>query len=264
MSRRLLAVLRFSLFAPAVANGQATMSGVLRDSVSRAGIPGVEVAVPAKGLRTTSDSSGFFRLDSIPLGTWRVLLRKPGFDSIAITVPFDAEGAISRDFFLTQLTRVLPTVPVRATSSPTITAKLVDFERRRLSGPGRFLTASQIESARVTRTGDLIQRLSGTRIVRGRGMQACVVSARGSPSPSGNSFLASCGGKTIARTLCPVAVYLDGIPVYRGGGGQDLFDVNSVQPSELVGVEFYAGPAQTPVEFNATSGTCATLLLWTK
>jgi hypothetical protein len=40
---------------------------------------------------------------------------------------------------------------------------------------------------------------------------------------------------------CYVDVYLDGVAVYGGPVGS-LFDVNSISPNSIEGIEFYAGP----------------------
>ena len=65
---------------------------------------------------------------------------------------------------------------------------------------------------------------------------------------------------------------LDGAFVYGGGASvnpgegksEPLFNINSVDPSTLAGVEYYVGPASMPVKYNGTRSTCGLLVLWTK
>jgi hypothetical protein len=45
---------------------------------------------------------------------------------------------------------------------------------------------------------------------------------------------------------------------------QPLFDVNSMMPGLLEGVEYYSGPAQVPARYSRVNLECGVLLLWTR
>src|SRR5438093_7149309 len=85
-------LLRFSLLAlavlimaPAVANAQASIAGVVKDA-SGAVLPGVtvEVASPAlieKTRSTVTDGSGLYQIISLPPGTYSVTFSLQGFST---------------------------------------------------------------------------------------------------------------------------------------------------------------------------------------
>jgi len=173
----------------------------------------------------------------------------------------------------------LPVVPVTASTELVRSAKLREFERRRSMGIGHFLSESDLEKDQYQLLGDVIRRLPGTMLVSGRrvpgyGASALfVVSSRGSATIMHES--------PIFGKNCPVAIWLDGVAVYRGldrataspafggrssggGGGEPPFNINSIMTNHVAAIEFYAGPATMPPELNATQGTCGALVIWTK
>lgn len=174
----------------------------------------------------------------------------------------------------------LPVVPITASTELVRSAKLREFDRRRSMGIGHFLAESDLEKDQSRLLGDVVRRLPGTMLVSGRrvpgyGASALfVVSSRGSATIMYES--------PVFGKNCPVAIWLDGVPVYRGldravaspafggGGGQSgrinepPFNINSIMTNEVAAIEFYAGPATMPPELNATQGTCGALVIWTK
>lgn len=177
----------------------------------------------------------------------------------------------------------LPVVPVTASTELVRSAKLREFDRRRSMGIGHFLTESDLEKDQYKLLGDVIKRLPGTMLVTARkvpgygGSALFVVSSRGSATLTHES--------PIFGKNCPVAIWLDGVPVYRGldrgaaspafggsGGGiaqsgridEPPFNINSIMTNHVAAIEFYAGPATMPPELNATQGTCGALVIWTK
>jgi hypothetical protein len=177
----------------------------------------------------------------------------------------------------------LPNVPVTAEAEPIRSATLREFDRRRSNGIGRFLTEADLEKVQYRKLSDVLKRLPGTLMVSARRVQGVsplavfVMSSRGSATIMNES--------PIFGKNCPVAIWLDGVPVYRGldratvrpaigggGGGPPSsggisempFDINSIQTQHIAAIEFYAGPATMPPELNATQGTCGALVIWTK
>jgi hypothetical protein len=172
----------------------------------------------------------------------------------------------------------LPAVPVTASAEPVRSAKLREFDRRRSNGIGRFLTGADLERDQYRQLSDALKRLPGMLMVRARvpGVSSSamfVVSSRGTATIYHES--------PIFGKNCPVAIWLDGVPVYRGldrgaaspafGGSappgrinEPPFDINSIMTNHVAAIEFYAGPATMPPELNATQGTCGALVIWTK
>ena len=71
-------------------------------------------------------------------------------------------------------------------------------------------------------------------------------------------------------TQCYPDVYLDGAIVYSSGmemdrdAGDVRFDVNLIDPAHVSAIEYYAGAAQMPAQYNRTGAACGALLIWTK
>jgi hypothetical protein len=178
----------------------------------------------------------------------------------------------------------LPTVPVTAEAELVRNAKLREFDRRRSNGIGRFLTEKDLEKDQHRQLSDVLRKLPGMTFVRPKGTRGggssavYVVSSRGSATFENES-------PTFGKN-CPIAVWLDGVPVYRGLDrgptnspafpgraspemvrsrlDEPPFDINSIMTNHVAAIEFYAGPATMPPELNATQGTCGALVIWTK
>jgi hypothetical protein len=176
----------------------------------------------------------------------------------------------------------LPAVPVTAEAELVRNAKLREFDRRRTNGIGRFMTEADLAKDQYRQLSDVLMKFPGLMMVRVKGVggnggsAAYVASTRGSATIEHIS--------PIFGRNCGVAIWLDGVPVYRGldrvaaspafGGGkapsaagqvgEPPFNINNIMTQHIAAIEFYAGPATMPPELNATQGTCGALVIWTK
>jgi hypothetical protein len=229
-----------ALSGPAIcsAQGGAVLRGrVLTDS-SELAIAGVSVSIPSKRLETTTDSSGRFRMSSIPEGRRVVVVRRIGFGPITSQLVFRERDSLDVEFLLLPIPQPLPDVRVETT---TASGKLAEFEERRRFGIGHFLDSVDIARRGGTRLTDRLRQLPGLMVVC-RGSYCGVVSTRGQ-----SSFLQS----------CPVRLALDGAHV-------SALRIDDIQPSEVAGIEWYAGPAQIPAQFNSSRSACGFLMIWLK
>ena len=176
----------------------------------------------------------------------------------------------------------LPAVAVKDSAELPRSAKLREFDRRRSSGIGRFLTEADLAKDQDRQLSDALKKLPGVHMVRAKKAQGV--------SPSAVFVASSRGSATIGLESpifgknCPVAVWVDGVAVYRGFDralvitnpatgtrsqpsgplAEPPFDINSIMTNHVAAIEFYAGPATIPAELNATQGTCGALVIWTK
>ena len=215
------------------AQGSVFAGRVLTDS----GLPltGAEVVLSAK--RTSTGAKGEFKLTSIIAGEHPVLVRMPGFAPKVDTIDVADAGEVRREYRLSRIQATLPEVPVTTTLTD---RKLADFYSRKQFGMGRFLDSTQFAKSHGTRTSDRLRRLPGLMITRGRFSEAFVVSSRG---------------------RCPASVWMDGLNLGTG------FDVNMLDPSTILAVEWYSSPAMTPAQFSMVkrgASHCAVLVLWTR
>jgi hypothetical protein len=63
---------------------------------------------------------------------------------------------------------------------------------------------------------------------------------------------------------CFCQVYVDGIRVFVPNGNTAAPDLSQYDAGTLEAVEYYAGPATTPLEYGGDGAACGTLLLWTR
>jgi hypothetical protein len=157
------------------------------------------------------------------------------------------------------LDTVHTTSPIVAYSKP----MLQQFEMRRHTGVGRYIAESDLRKHDDQSMGlFLMARLGGVDFV-GYKSYLFAKSIRNEASLAGHP--PALAGDKNSPKMCWVSVYIDGAPLYTGGPGTDAVDFNSLRVDEFAGVEFYAGGASTPAQYNNTKeSNCGVLLLWTR
>lgn len=229
---------------------------ILTDSTERP-IAGVVVEISDLKIRATSDSLGNFTLPGIKPGAYIVSARKIGFGALATRVRFATRDALEADFLMTPNVQSLPDVNVE-TKAP-VRALLQEFEERRTAGGGgRFLTQADIDKRAYSTTADILRTSVPGAELRRSGREVYVVGGR--MQVPGGAF--TNGGN--APGDCPAAIVLDGIFVFQGNLGERQFDINSLPPGIIAGLEYYASAASMPAKYNGTRGTCGLMLIWTR
>lgn len=263
LSVALLLAASTSAAAQPVPTTRSLLKGLIVDDANDRPIPGATVAIEALRLSSVSDSTGAFRLAPIPFGRYVVSVKRIGFGGLTAVVTFGASDTLEYDFALVKQATALPEVEVR-TKAPA-RPKLVEFEERKAAGFGRFLSESTFVKNENRRMSEILATISGTRIVRGTGSNGWIASSVGYSSE--NKFRPSSAdvNRGADDKQCYSAVLLDGSPVFTGRPGELLFDVNTLGPNSIAGVEWYRDAATVPMKFNVSRGsTCGLLVIWTK
>ena len=269
-----LAVALLALLPVRDARAQGEIAGkVMVADSGRQPLPDVEASIAKLRLTTLSDSSGRFRFRNIPAGAHVVVLRAIGFKAESSTVTIDYDEVVSWDAVLTRA--VGTTLPERVVTAPAaaavIPAKLAEFTERRKLGVGHFIDRNQLAKAEggMRQTGDVISQVPGVRIRRGQN-KVWVASAR-TTSASCAFCPATAGGLNPAdfaagaRPACYMDVYVDGAMVFDARHPENgLFDVNTVSPEHIAGIEVYSSAAQIPAKYNRTGSNCGVVLIWTR
>jgi hypothetical protein len=247
---------------PCALSGQ-TVRGTVADKASGQPIAGVSVALldmsqAVVGLEITSDS-GVYLLSAPSPGAYLVRAQRIGFRP-ALSGPIQLRASEGVTFPV-----VMESVPIELSAvrveRPNIA--LEEFEGRRRFGIGHFLTRDQLDKYENRNTGDVISMLPGAGLVRA-GSAAWVTSGRRPPGGTVISGDAS-DRRRGARAACYADVWLDNARLYIYRPGEPLFDINSIQPSMIEGIEYYNSPATIPGRY-ARGGTaqCAALVLWSR
>lgn len=219
--------------ASATAAQQATASilGRLVERETRAPIQGATISLLGTGAQTRSDSAGRFRYTGLPPGAHGLEVRAIGYMKGAWLVRLDEGEELHHDFELDVLSYEVPGVVVEARG------QLGEFERRRASGMGYFLTGDEIERRHAMTLTDLMRGVPGVQTSCGRG--SCVIQM--SRLPRG----------------CRPEYYLDG---FRAS-----FSVGPDFPiTGIYGIEVYRTASETPVEFRKPELRCGVIVIWSR
>jgi hypothetical protein len=200
----------------------ATAMVLLFDSASAAQVAAAE-----------TDGTGAFVLSPVPRGPYVLRVERIGFktvvDSLWLDTPEDAALAVF------MVPDAVDLEPVVVTTSRTTAYYMRDFERRRATGSGTFITRSQIERKRWNETSQVLQSIAGVRVVRGTRGEASRF-RRGTGRPQ---------------------VYVDGAALH----GSVSIDT-AVLPDDIEGIEVYSD-AGIPLQY-AVRSPCGAILVWTR
>jgi len=230
---------------------------VLRDDASEQPLAGAEVGITDINLSARTDSTGRFRIADVPLGVHRITVRLVGYSALSTQLTFGRAEPLERDFLLRRHQAVaLDTIAVRAKSL------LSAFDERRRLGNGHFITRAQLDKQHARKMSEVLSQLPGLHVRRGHFGRAWVASGRGRISLIREYQPTDFERQQGARPGCYAHVYLDGAIV--SSGREPLFDINSLSTVDIEAIEYYAGGAQIPAQFNRTGSACGVLLIWTR
>lgn len=225
------------------AQASGTLLGVVRDTAKQP-VRDVEIVVVATNVAARSDSSGAFRVGSVPVGAQQLRVRRMGIMPFTMTVDVAAGDNAPLDIVVVPAGVELPTVEV-STKSRYEGIGLVggsDFYERQRMGQGVFFTRERIDSIHPQRLYDVLRQARGFAVVWGRDRKVKIVSRRGIQS---------------INVPCEVAMYFDGTRV-----SQELLPDLSVE--EVEAVEAYSGPGTTPLQFGGSTAACGAVAFWMK
>lgn len=199
-----------------------------------------EVLVPFLALHHRTDPTGRVLLSSMPIGDYVVIARRFGFlpDSLVAHVRA-ADAGVTLTFHLRTSAYLLDTARIE---SAALRDKMVDFERRRATGRGTFITRDHIERRNPMTTADLL------RTVRG-------LAVRTSAGRTEVRFVRA--NTRVEGPDCPPEMWIDGVRTFGA-------TVDEIRPGELEGIELYRGLGQIPAEYLSRSAGCGLVMIWTR
>jgi hypothetical protein len=249
--------------ASASAQSSGSLTGHVVNDRTNQPVAGVDVSIPAISRTVIADSGGTFAFPDIATGRYQIVARKVGFRPLSATITITGATSSAQLLRLTPVSTEMSTVFVVTTAAD---RRLTAFEEHRRAGMGgSFLTAAQLENERGRALADVLQSVGGADIIRLGSGPAYFATRRGYDSFM-NMPGVSAGDRMRGASpgLCYAAVVINNVLVYRGEGGDELFDLNSLAPDDVLAVEVYKGGATMPLEYNATRKTCGLLVVYTK
>jgi hypothetical protein len=240
---RLAALLVMSAI-PLRAQGSAgRLAGTVIDAKTQAPVANADLFFLADGRSVKSDSLGRFAFDKLPKGILKFMVRAPGHPIATVVVALAEGEQLQRDFVIdapaagprSEAAQGLPQVTVK--TDPAVLARYADFERRRRTGSGQYLTRADIEAGHFQLVTDAMRGMKGVLLDCG-GSQGCQVRMANAPAQCLADFIVD-----------------ERVDNYFG----PKTPINDIE-----GIEVYNGPAQIPGEFTASTSGCGLVVIWTR
>ena len=220
--------------------------GVFDDATGQP-VVDAEILDLATQAKARTSESGAVSLALLQPGVTVLQIRKIVYISRLQAVTVSPADTVSITVALKPLAQMLP--EVHTTAASTTSGKLATFEEHRAEGFGHFLTQDQLAKAQGRLTSDVFRTIPGIRLWPDPRRSAWYVgTSRGNTSVLRNG----------ANGICLAAVMVDGLMM------PTPFDINSIKPEEMAGVEYYAGGASMPIAYNGTRGACGLVVIWTR
>ena len=253
--RVVLCVLALGLATAAevVAQDTGTREGVLAgrvlDVTTGKVVMDATVSLPVLSRSVRTDSLGRFRVSGIPVGEVVLTASAVGYQPVRATLTLSAGVPLELDVELEPVTPLLDSVRVSATTDEPRNVALKEFESRRITGLGRFLTRDDLLVDRGrSLDGILRARVPGLRVVND-GHRKVAASGRAS-------------GNLRRAEQCLLSVFVDGVLRYENGRPSESFDLRTLEASMIAAIEIYT-VATLPAEFNLGGNTsCGALVIW--
>ncbi len=258
-----------------VALGEAAAG--LRDATSFAGdfrgrvvspegtpVVGALVAVAESDSVLTTDDAGRFEVRELPTGRLSVRIRAIGFRPFgAVLALSSGRRLLDTTLVLQRAAQLLDSVVVTGVAKAFEAGKMIDVERRRKMGFGRFLTRAELQDPLTGGLEMKLRRFARMRMAplcAGRGYGAA--GAFSTPPP----VRVYCREDNTTLQDCFMAVYLDGALYWSPDMGSIVQppDLSKFNALEFEAVEVYRSPAELPIEFAGPAAGCGVLLLWTR
>ena len=260
------------LATPPLVVAQAVHGRILDDSTSLPVAAATVTLAAATGrLAATGQSApdGQFRITALP-GEYRLRVRRIGYREW-VSEAFALQAG--QDVEITPRLAPAPVElePAEVVGQPAGRRPLLEFERRREHGLGKFITRVEFEKSNPRQVTDVLLRMPGLRLERnpcymmeatgpcrnqaivGADPRRYILRPRGGPISFGNAVGGTGEG-------CGVLVYVDGR--YVGDGLRIELDLVPVDQVEAI--EVYTGASQIPTELNRTGSACGVIVIWTR
>ena len=225
----------FAWHQPLRAQSSGSIAGTTIDAQTGMPIVGASITIPTLSRSVVSDDAGHFLHSALDAGSYVVQVHAVGYIPSAKAFDIATGQGVTHVFQLTTVAPVLPNVVVKGNSA-SVGRRFEDFDRRRASHRGQFLTRAEIEARSAINLSDLLQTMRGIRT-------DCVgFTCRVETSRSAHG--------------CAPAFFVDGRLSTTFGPSTPVKDIQ--------GVEVYLGPSETPAEYLGPDSGCGVIGIWTR
>lgn len=218
--------------------------GTVLDASTQRPIAGARISSPSITGVTVTDSLGRFDIPGVPPGIVRFYVVAAEFPRANVALAFASGEEMERILELDSTSvapandsapQALPTMTVEATPLPPVWLR--DFERRRETGRGQYVTREEITARNYNRLSDVVQTMRGVTMDCGGGGASCQIRMVRAP------------------LQCYPEYWIDGQLNNSWGPMTPVRDIEAM--------EVYTGPTDTPGEFAGRNAGCGTIVIWT-
>ena len=219
---------------------EGTIRGRVLDKSSNAALSRVEIVLLSDKRSVTTDSSGRYAFVALPAGSVHLLVRAPSFPPTEVIVELRVGQDLERTIMLdsTASGRAVQTLPVVAVSAAApVDRRLIDFQRRRRTGRGHYLTREEIERSSASSIQDAVRSFRGVAVDCGGGM-GCFIRMVRAPMQCRPDYVVD---RRVDNTFGPSTAIRD-----------------------IEALEVYTGPSDVPGEFAGYTAGCGVIVIWTR
>ena len=139
-----------------------TIDGVVRDSALRP-LDNASAWILGTGVELATRANGRFRMLDVPAGEYIVVVRKIGYAPFSTVIQVPASDTIRPSFELAKADVSLDTIRVTA-AAPKFSPMLQEFEERRKTGRGQFITEADIRKLNFAQLGDYLRTMHSIQV----------------------------------------------------------------------------------------------------
>ena len=219
-------------FAPAAAQQTGTVRGTVRDSLTQAGIPGVQVVVTGLTRGATTNNAGEYVIPAVPAGNVTLRAMRIGYVAGQTTVTVAAGGATTADITLAAASYQLSNV---------VAIGYGTSNREDVTGAISSVSGEDIANTPVAGLDAALQgKVPGVQVTQNAG------------NPGNGITVRIRGPASLNAGNQPLYV-VDGVPIIQddltqlGLGGQDVTGVTGISPDEIASIDILKDAAAAAI-----------------
>jgi hypothetical protein len=213
------------------------ISGHVVDQQSRIPVSGASVNLIGTRLHTATDTAGRFSQASLGAGTYILEVRAIGYGVTSWVLRLSEGELVDYVFELEPIGVELDPVVVEGRPG-FFQRRMQEFEERRQSGRGIFITHDQIEASHATTMADVLRGVPGVRL-------------------NCRSGICNAQMTRTAHGVCNADWVIDGAPA-------SMSSTPHLPVVGIVAIEIYRSPGEAPAEFLKADSQCGVIAIWTK
>lgn len=223
--------------AAAPADSTATLAGKVVSAMTGGPLANARVVLVESGYGAFTDSAGDFRVPNVPAGLDTVQVSLIGFAEAKAPLLLQAGATTRATFLLSQTVLKVEELHVEV-RAPRARGKIAQFEEHRKYGQGFYITPEMIEDRHPQHPSDLLRMVPGVEVSAYQMGGASVRITRSSLN-------------------CTPPIFVDGLL-------SPNLQIDEINRDDIMAVEVYRGPSETPPEYMSASNRCGAIVVWTQ